>query len=170
MRNPTLAHPPCFDLVFSPTYSSLCLLFFGKWLLLSWVTGHNQAKHMSLKARRATLMVMLEQKEESRCSSLLRQCPAQGKPQSSLSSIGTSIFQQQHSFCPIIIPLFYLLKTWWPSVVQLQCTGILSAWVCSPLRHPLCLRLLTHVALTTHPCFKISVYSYNDNRIPLIPL
>ncbi len=57
MRNHTWAYPPCFCLVFSPV--SLCLLLFGKWLLLSWVTGHNQAKHISLKARRATLMVKL---------------------------------------------------------------------------------------------------------------
>lgn len=70
-RNPTLAHPPCFCLVFSPTYISLCLLLFGKWLLLSWVTGHNQAKHISLKARRATLMVRLglERREEPKRSS-----------------------------------------------------------------------------------------------------
>lgn len=52
-------------------YSSLCLLLFGKLLLLSWVTGHNQAKHISLKARRATLMVKmgLERWEELKCPS-----------------------------------------------------------------------------------------------------
>lgn len=67
----TSAHPPCFCLTFSPTYSSLCLLLFGKWLLLRWVTGHNHAKHISLNARRATLMVKLELErwEESKCSS-----------------------------------------------------------------------------------------------------
>lgn len=52
-------------------YCSLCLLLLGKWLLLSCVTGHNQAKHISRKARRATLMVKLEleRREESKCSS-----------------------------------------------------------------------------------------------------
>lgn len=67
-----MAHPPCFCLVFSPTYSSLCLLLFGKLLLLSCVTGHNQAKHISLKARRTTLMIKLglERREEPKCSSL----------------------------------------------------------------------------------------------------
>lgn len=66
-----MAHPPCFCLVFSPTYISLCLLLFAKWLPLSWVTGQNQAKHISLKARRATLMVRLglERREEPKRSS-----------------------------------------------------------------------------------------------------
>lgn len=80
-RNPTLAHPPCFCLAFSPTYMSLCLLLLGKWLLLSWVTGHSQAKHISRRARRATLMVklVLERREEPRrsphCVSVLpREC------------------------------------------------------------------------------------------------
>lgn len=55
-----LAHPPCIGLVVSPACCSLCLLLFGKWLLLSWVTGQNQAMHISLSARRTTLMVELE--------------------------------------------------------------------------------------------------------------
>ncbi|KAK5887593.1 hypothetical protein CesoFtcFv8_016184 [Champsocephalus esox] len=59
---------------------SLCLLFFAGWLLL-WVRGHSQAKHISLKARRASLMVrlVLERREEpkrsSRCVSVSpREC------------------------------------------------------------------------------------------------
>lgn len=100
-----LAHPPCFGLVVSPTYCSLCLLLFGKWLLLSWVTGQNQAMHISLNARRTTLMVELKLSgwEESKRSSRMRHCLDQGKPQLTPSSTGTSITIQKHSSCPAIL-------------------------------------------------------------------
>ena len=85
--SPTCAHPPCFCLVFSPTYTSLCLLLFGKWLPWSRVMGHNQAKHISLRPRRATLMVKLglERREEparsSHCVSVWpRECHSCPRP------------------------------------------------------------------------------------------
>lgn len=95
----TLAHPPCFGLVVSPAYCSLCLLLFGKWLLLSWVTGQNQAMHISLNARRTTLMVELELSgwEESKRSPRIRHCLDQEKPQPALSFTGTSATIQKHS-------------------------------------------------------------------------
>lgn len=95
-----LAHPPCFGLVVSPTFCSLCLLLFGKWLLLSWVTGQNQAMHISLNARRTTLMVELELsgwEESKRSPHRMRHSLDQGKPQPSPSSTGTSATIQKHS-------------------------------------------------------------------------
>lgn len=118
LRNATFAHPPCFCLAFSPTYSSLFLLLFGKWLLLSWVTGHNQAKHISLKARKATLMVKLglQRQEEPRCPShFVRVSPSQCH--SCPRPLLTPSMSQQLSFCPVtrapgcfcVIPLSHLL-------------------------------------------------------------
>lgn len=164
-----LAHPPCFGLLVSPTYCSLCLLLFGKWLLLSWVTGQNQAMHISLKARRTTLMAELELSgwEESKRSSRIRHCLDQGKPQLTPSSTGTSITIQKHSFCPAIILLLHLLHHgFFSSSAQASslCESahhwtIRSAYVCWHMWRRL-------PALW----FKISIYSYDDKGIPLIPL
>lgn len=144
-----LAHPPCFGLVVSPTYCSLCLLLFGKWLLLSWVTGQNQAMHISLNARRTTLMVELELSgwEESKRSSRTRHCTGQGKPQLTPSSTGMPVTIQKRSLRPAIILLLLLLHHGYLA----GATCILLVYVCSPLRHPLCLGLLTHVAPTPRP-------------------
>lgn len=143
------SHPPCFGLVVSPTYCSLCLLLFGKWLLLSWVTGQNQAMHISLKARRTTLMVELEQSgwEESKRSSRTRHCLERGEPQLTPSSTSMSRTIHKCSFCPAIILLPPLLHHGYSA----RATCILLVWVCSPLRHPHCLRLLTHVAPSPRP-------------------
>lgn len=160
MRNPTLAHPPCFCLVFSPTYSSLCLLLFGKLLPLSWVTGHSQAKHISLKARRAPLMVKLEleRREESKCSSHCVSvrprechscpCPLVTRPCPSSST---------HSAPPQTHPATSALSCSFISCDMVNISrlaplhGHPPRWVYLPLCHPSCLRLLTHVAATPHP-------------------
>lgn len=97
----SLAYPPCFCFALSPRYSSLCLLLIGKWLVLSCVTGHRPAKHMSLKASRTTLMVSLGLGEMRGPWAFLppRQCVSQGMPLLPLSSTDTSMSRSHILHC-----------------------------------------------------------------------